>query len=305
MKRDDGLIELIDEIYKLVGNPTDLQNLLARIADWRGADMALLTAPPLPGCAPVPLMAYKLDFSLISGRPDMALRPELTTRAMATGRAPGVFALTELMPPQERETNEYWQAVMAPLGITSGLLALVRTPADNMRPVSLNLFRNGSSAPFDEEDVRAMEALLPHLRSALSILLDASQGVSSFEADSDFSALSTPVFCLDQTARWFVATTQQSVAAADDGLVLDDVVSKLWKAIGNGSLMPPLSRQLVTKVVDEDAQQRQNFSAAAQWLAGAFPRSLCCRRRQSNRRPPLRCGALSLPTVMSRIGDEE
>lgn len=198
---DDRLNALVDEIYALIKNPSGLQNLVGCIADWRGADMALLTAPPLPGCTPVPLMAYKMDFTPVLARPDLLMRPEFAARAVATGRAPGVFTLNELMSPQEQETNEYWQGVIAPLGITSGMLAIARTAQDSMRPVSLNLFRCAAAKPFDAEDVEAMAVLVPHLRRALGVLLDAPAGLTSFEQDTDFSALNTPVFSLDQSAE--------------------------------------------------------------------------------------------------------
>lgn len=221
MINDEGLVPLIDEIYKLVGNPTGLEELLGHIAEWRGADMALLTAPPLPGCAPVPLMAHKMDFTPVMSRPELLMRPEFTARAIATGRAPGVFTLDELMPAEEREANEYWQGIMAPLGISSGVLAIVRTAADNMRPVALNLFRRESSAPFDAEDVRKLEMVMPHLRSALSILLDAPRGAISFEPDIDFSALSTAVFCLDQAAKVVRCNSAaKQLLRSDDGLAL-------------------------------------------------------------------------------------
>jgi len=201
MSMDASLIALIDQIYAMIENPSGLQDLPKHVAQWRGADMALLTSPALPGCKPIPLMAYNIDFTPVMGRPELLMRPEFTTRAVATGRAPGVFTMAELMPPEEQATNDYWQGILAPLGITSGMLTIVRTADDNMRPVSLNLFRSGASELFDAEDVKAMSALLPHLRRAFGILLDAPMGVTSFEQDTDFSALNTPVFCLDQSAK--------------------------------------------------------------------------------------------------------
>lgn len=218
---DDRLIALIDEIYALIKYPSGLQDLVGRIADWRGADMALLTAPPLPGCTPVPLMAYKMDFTPVLARPDLLMRPEFTSRAVATGRAPGVFTFDELMPPQEQAANEYWQGVIAPLDIASGLVAIVRTAADNMRPVALNLFRRTSAKPFDAQDVEAMAALVPHLRLALGALLDSTTGLTSFEQNTDFSALNTPVFSLDQSAKVVGCNKAgKRLLKSDDGLAL-------------------------------------------------------------------------------------
>lgn len=242
MSMDASLIALIDKIYALINNPAGLQDLPKHVAEWRGADMALLTAPALPGCKPIPLMAYNMDFTPVMTRPELLLRPEFTTRAVATGRAPGVFTMVELMPPDEQATNEYWQGIMAPLGITSGMLTIVRTAEDNMRPVSLNLFRRASAAPFDADDVKAMSALLPYLRSAFSILLDAPMGVTSFEQDTDFSALNTPVFCLNQAAKVVrlndaakrLLKRDGGVALRGDRLTLqgDELQQKLDAALG-------------------------------------------------------------------------
>ncbi|MEZ5956955.1 MAG: hypothetical protein R3C27_07090 [Hyphomonadaceae bacterium] len=221
MSADDRLIAVIDKIYALIENPSGLQDLLGGVAEWGGADMALLTAPPLPGCAPVPLTAYKLDFTPVFGRPDLLMRPEFTARAVATGRAPGVFTFDELMPPEEQQTNEYWQGIIAPLGIGSGLVAIVRTPEDNMRPVALNLFRRVSSKSFDADDVKAMQGLIPHLRGALGVLLDAPRGVTSFEEDTDFSALNAAVFCLDQAGKVVRCNeAADQLIRSEDGLFL-------------------------------------------------------------------------------------
>lgn len=221
MSMDDRQIALIDEIYALIKNPPGLQDLVGRVADWRGADMALMTAPPLPGCVAVPLMAHKMDFTPVLGRPDLLMRPEFTTRAIATGRAPGVFTLDELMPREEQETNEYWQSIIAPLGIGSGILTIARTAHDNMRPVSLNLFRRSSTKPFDADDVKAMAQLVPHLRGALGVLLDAPMGLTSFEPDMDFSMLHTPVISLDQAARVVLCNdAAKRLLRRDDGIGL-------------------------------------------------------------------------------------
>lgn len=221
MSMDGRLVALIDEIYALIKDPSGLKDLVERIADWRSADMALLTAPPLPGCTPVPLMAYKLDLTPVLTRPDLLMRPEFASRAVATGRAPGVFTLHELMSPHEQESNEYWQSILAPLGIASGILAVVRTPEDNRRPVSLNLFRRATSRLFDAQDVQAMAVLLPHLRRAFGVLLDAPAGLMSFEPDADFSALNTPVFLLNQSAKVVRRNeAAQRLLKMDDGLAL-------------------------------------------------------------------------------------
>lgn len=260
MSIDDRQIALIDEIYALIKNPSGLQELVGRIADWRGADMALLTAPPLPGCAPVPLMAYKMDFTAVLSRPDLLMRPEFTTRAVETGRAPGVFTLAELMPVHEQETNEYWQGIIAPLGITSGMLAIIRTAQDNMRPVSLNLFRKASSQPFDAADVRAMGTLVTHLRGALGVLLDAPVGLTSFEPDMDFSMLNTPVFSLDQSARVVRSNeAAQRLLRRDDGIAVQG--KRLMLA--DGDLQRDLDAALARVIGDNWSTKMRNTAELA------------------------------------------
>ncbi len=223
MSTNDQMVALIDDIYALIRDPAGLQDLVGRISDWRGADMALLTAPALSGCAPVPLIAHKMDFSPVLARPEMLMRPEFAHRAIATGGAPGVFKFEDLMPPHEQEVNEYWQAIIAPLGIASGILTMVRTPDDNMRPVSLNLYRRCSSNPFCADDVKSMQALLPHLRRALGVLLDAPLGVSSFEKDSLYAAIDTAAFFLDQAGNVAHCNdAAERLLRLEDGLMLEE-----------------------------------------------------------------------------------
>jgi hypothetical protein len=90
-----------------------------------------------------------------------------------------------------------------------------------MRPVALNLFRRTSTKPFDAQDVEAMAALVPHLRRALGALLDAPMGLTSFEQDTDFSALNTPVFSLDKSAKVVACNkAAKRLLKSDDGIAL-------------------------------------------------------------------------------------
>lgn len=306
MSTDDGLIALIDEIYALIGNPSALQDLLEHIADWRGADKALLTAPALPGCAPVPLMAYKLDFTPVLGRPDLVLRPEFASRALATGRAPGVFTLAELMAPEEQATHEYWQELMAPLGIASGMITIIRTPDDNKRPVSLNLFRSPSSKSFDEGDVRAMQTLLPHLRRALGILLDAPAGVTSFEANTDYAALETAVFCLDQTGKVVRCNgAAMRLLESVDGLTLQEDRLTLLDAGSQRELDAALGR-----VIGDawSTRMRSGAEVSAPRLSGLPPLSLVAipvgaDNPIATRAAPVRCVVFAYGEVRTLDGE--
>ena len=105
--------------------------------------------------------------------PTHAGRAVFTHRALATGRVPGAFLVDELMPPHEQAANAYWQDVIAPLGIVTGVFCMVRTPDDNMRPVLLNYFRRTGKPAFGQSDLKWIQGLLPHLRRALGVILDA------------------------------------------------------------------------------------------------------------------------------------
>lgn len=215
---------LIDHIYSVIRAPETLPQLIERITDWIEADMALMTSPALPGCRPAPLVVCRMDFGPVMSEPALLMRPEFSQRALATGRAPGVFSFEELMPEAERAESEYWRKVMAPLGIASGILTAIRTPADNLKPVALNLFRKEGSPPFGSDERAAMEELLPHLRRMLGILLDAPAAAPEISALSQaYGAVDTPIFYLDGDAKVvFLNNAAETLIDARDGLTLTD-----------------------------------------------------------------------------------
>ena len=234
---------LIDAIYALIRAPEGLNDLVARIADWIGADMALAASPPLPGCRPVPLTQYKMDFTPVLNEPVLVMRPEFTTRALATGRAPGVFLFDELMPVEERADNAYWQKIIAPLGIVSGITTVIRTGQDGP-PLVLNLFRTASRPPFSVAHVSAMEDLLPHLRRSFSILLDTPQTRPEISAlQHAHAAVDTPVFYLDDQARViYLNTPAQELVGAQDGIALADGLLSLSDPTADSDLSAALQR---------------------------------------------------------------
>lgn len=235
---------VIDAVYALIKAPEGLNDLVARIADWMGADMAIATSPPLPGCRPVPLSQYKMDFTPVMNEPELVMRPEFTVRAIATGRAPGVFLFDELMPAPERADNAYWQKIMVPLGIASGILTVVRTAQDNNQPLILNLFRGATSPPFSSADVAAMNELLPHLRRAFSILLDTPSTPSEIGAlQLAHAASDTPVFYLDEQARVvYLNPSARELVSAQDGIALADGTLTLADPTADSDLNAALRR---------------------------------------------------------------
>lgn len=193
---DANVSAITDEIYGAILAPEAWQRLVDRIAEWLGADMGLLTSPPLAGCEAVPLISYKFDMTPVSGEP-LLVHPEFTLRALARANLPDSYLFDDLMPPDEQATSPYWQRVIVPLGITSGIITVIRTADDNRRPVILSLFRRGSSAPFEGADVEKMRALLPHLRRALGALLDGEPQAVPAEAAGGHT-LRGAVFYLDR-----------------------------------------------------------------------------------------------------------
>lgn len=235
---------VIDAIYMLIRAPEGLSDLVGRIADWIGADMALASSPPLPGCRPVPLAQHKMDFTPVMHEPQLVMRPEFTMRALATGRAPGVFLFEELMPPEEQAQNEYWQKIIAPLGIASGILTVIRTAQDTSQPLILNLFRTVGRPPFSLAHVAAMEDLLPHLRRAFGILLDGPQTPPEISAvQRAHAAVDTPVFYFDDQARVvYLNAAAQRLVEAQDGITLADGKLSLSDGAADGELNSALQR---------------------------------------------------------------
>lgn len=211
---------LVDRIYGAIRNPQDWGELVGDIGDWVKADMGMMTSPSLPGRDPVPIVLHRLDLSPIQNNPLM-YRAELTIRAMATGRTPGVFLFEELIPPEEQATNEWWQAVVRPLGIGSGLLTVIRTPENDERPVVLSYYRSINSPRFARADAAKLEALLPHVRRSLAIALDAPP--TPGEARSIYDAIGAPVLLFGADARVVYANkSAEELLAKDTNLSLQD-----------------------------------------------------------------------------------
>lgn len=236
--------KLIDAIYEAISLPRTWPDVIGRIAAWLDADMGMMASPPLPGCDPVPLFLYRLDLSPVSHDPEMVMRPEFSMRAIATGAVPGVFRFEDLMSAKERATNCYWQTIMAPLGIGSGLLCMIRTPDDAQRPVVLNYYRRTQSRPFGPTDIALMESLLPHLRRALGVLLDAPPPPAAAENIEEITdVIGAAAFFLGSDARLLRASRAgEALVQAGDGLAIQNGRIVLGDVEAQAELNGALSR---------------------------------------------------------------
>ena len=97
---------LLDHIYSGIRAPETWPDIVRTIGDFLGADMGLMLSPSFGSALPGPLVAYGLDMARINdGYLKYAGKNEFTTRALATGKAPGAFLVDELMPPDEQASS--------------------------------------------------------------------------------------------------------------------------------------------------------------------------------------------------------
>lgn len=238
---------LIDAIYASIRSPHTWPDVIRQIGDALDADCGMMLSPSLPGIPLVPLVAYGLDLTpVMENLPAHGGRSLFTERALATGRAPGVFTLDELMPAEERPTNAFWQAIVAPLGIVSGILSVVRTPEDNQRPVIIGYYRRSGKPLFQQEDVAAAEDLLPHLRRALGITLDAPPAPSATAPDSMaeiYDTIGAPCFLFGSDGQIIHKNRAADLLLqAKDGVEVRGQRLMLWDSAAQAQLDIALTR---------------------------------------------------------------
>jgi DNA-binding CsgD family transcriptional regulator len=208
------------------------------------ADMAMMTSAPLAN-ASLPIVFHQMDLSVVQGQPLLS-HPEFTMRALATQQAPGVFLFEDLMPEHEQTANAYWQTIIRPLNIGSGLLCVARTPEDNQKPVIFTFHRRVSCRPFGRAEVEVMWTLLPHLRRSLAVTLDAPPSQARCEAHDFCSNIGAPAFFFGPDARVvdrnaaadLLLNNQDGLMLRDARLVLSDQAAQpefdaaVWRVIG-------------------------------------------------------------------------
>jgi DNA-binding CsgD family transcriptional regulator len=215
---------IIYAIYETILSPESWNDVVRHIGEWLGADLGMMTSPSLAGSHAVGMFAYGLDLTpVLANYPKHAGRAEFTLRAIATGRTPGAFLLDELMPQGERAQNAFWRDMVAPLGITSGIFSVVRTPDEGSgRAVILNYYRRAQRPDFSPADVRKFENLLPHLRRALGIILDSPpRQTAPSDTINAYNMMSAPCFLLSMQGEIIVANDAARLElAANEGVGL-------------------------------------------------------------------------------------
>lgn len=270
-RSEEVAARLVDGIYAAIRFPQTWPDVVRGIGDWLDADIGMMLSPSLPGVAPVPLVAYGLDLTPVLEKfPKHAGRAEFTVRALATGRVPGAFLIDELMSPAEQATSEYWKDLVAPLGVTSGIFCMLRTPDDSLKPVILNFYRKNGKGPYTADDVRDMEGMLPHLRRALGVALDSrASAVAPSDMTGVYEAISAAAFFFGADGKVIHRNASaESLLSERDGVDVRKGKFTLWDSGAQLDLDKALSR-----VIGEAWSQR--YRAGAELLArrpsGAAP----------------------------------
>ena len=236
---------LVDAIYQTITAPQAWPDLLRQIGDWLEADCGLMMTPAIHGIPPTPLFVYGLDVTpIIENYPRYAGRAEYTHRALATGRVPGAFLVNELLSPAEQATDAFWQDIVAPTGLTSGVYGMVRAPLEGERPMIVCFYRLKTRAAYVASDVTRFESLFPHLRRALGLALDAPARRALPTGVSDlYDAIGAPCFLIGADgAVAYHNHAAQIMLAAKDGVVLKEGRLILTDAAAQKDLAAVLAR---------------------------------------------------------------
>ncbi|MBI3439114.1 MAG: helix-turn-helix transcriptional regulator [Proteobacteria bacterium] len=262
--------DLLDQIYGGIRAPETWPDIVRAVGDSLGADIGIMLAPSFNGALPVPLVAYGLDIARIADAYlKHAGKAEFTHRALATGRVPGAFLLDELMPKEEQASSTFWQDLIVPLGVTSGIFAMLRTPDDNHRTVLMNFYRTGAHRDFTMVDVQQLNVLMPHLRRALGVVLDAPPGNSAPNIKELYNAIGAPCFFFNTEARVIhVNHAGRLLLEADDGVRLLDGRLVLSDAPAQLELNAALTRTIGE---DWSAKFRTGAELLARRASGGAP----------------------------------
>jgi DNA-binding CsgD family transcriptional regulator len=171
------LERIIEGAYAAVYEPDLWQGVVADYVEAMGAEMGALHAPPTDGVAagaiffshnvdPTPV----LDKIHIYGQ----LAPH-ADRAISMGLVPGVFLHQDVIPYEELHATDFYREYMRPMKAEHGMQCMFRVSDRNIRSaISMNVARSEAYPPFDESHKRAAQVVFPHLRRAVSLVLDIS-----------------------------------------------------------------------------------------------------------------------------------
>lgn len=200
---------LIDDVYAASVDPSRWTGVVESLGRALQAEAGLMMIPASFGATPASFASFGIAFSPEVARYYETIRGKatLTNAAMATGRAPGVFTLDELVPETERSHSDFWRRGLAPLGWTDGLIAVLRLPAEEEGPpVILNYFRRQSGEPMRGGPRALLEALFPHLRRAVGITLAVGSGRALARTlDAFIETLGEPCLMID---NWGVVSAR-------------------------------------------------------------------------------------------------
>ena len=242
----------LNVIYATIRAPSLWPKALEEICGFAGAEAGLMFRPPIADVPALPLFAHNLHFApVLNSYPRNAARAEFSARALAAGRGAAAFLFDELIPPEERQTNAYWREMIEPLGVKSGIFALVRTPQDGAHTIALSVLRFERAPPFTRADAAKLETLIPHLRQALSLQLDPPLSPHLPAGMRDlYDAIGAPCFLISFDGK--VSHTNQAA-----GLLLE---SRLV-SVEDGQLL-----------VEDKAAQKRIDDAIANMIAEPFSR---------------------------------
>ncbi|WP_372781411.1 helix-turn-helix transcriptional regulator [Phenylobacterium sp.] len=190
------LERIIEGAYAAVYEPDLWREVVADYVDAMGAEMGALHAPPTDGVAQGAIFfSHNIDPTPVLDKIHIygQLAPH-ADRAIAMGLVPGVFLHHEVIPYEELHATDYYREYARPMKAEHGMQCMFRVSDRNIRStISMNVARSDAYPPFDESHKRAAQVVFPHLRRAVSLVLDVSPQRMLDRAIRDaFDAFDTP-----------------------------------------------------------------------------------------------------------------
>jgi len=235
----DGTSALLDAIYAAALDHSKWETVVSAIGEALDAKAGLMMVPAsfgVPafsfagfGLAPPPEVASY--YTTIMGRAN------LTNRALATGRAPGVFTLADVIPIAEREGLDLWSKGFAPLGWTDAILMILRLPnEEGSPPVILNYFREQEKGPMSGQPLAFARQLFPHLRRAMALSVSlGSETVAQGSAREIVDAMPDPCLAISSTGGVLTQNAQaKALCALRDEIAVSEGRLKFWDPVCQG-----------------------------------------------------------------------